>query len=150
MKGKGVLSVLLVVLLAGIAALSGCIPAGTDGEEGGFDWTIIIFLVVIFAIFYFLMIRPQQKRQKQHQQFTQDLKRGDRVVTIGGIYGEIESVNEDSIVLKLESGGTIRISRRAEVETIRSVGMMATIGFVGRLVMTSSTACRARSTALGC
>ena len=115
MKGKGVLSILLVVLLAGIATLSGCIPGtdGTDGEEGGFDWTIIIFLAVIFAIFYFLMIRPQQKRQKQHQQLTQELKRGDRVVTIGGIYGEIESVSEDSIVLKLESGGTVRMARNS-------------------------------------
>ena len=113
MKGKGVLSLLLVVLLAGIATLSGCVPAGTDGEEGGFDWTIIIFLAVILAIFYFLMIRPQQKRQKQHQQLTQDLKRGDKVVTIGGIYGEIESVSEDSLVLKTESGATVRMARNS-------------------------------------
>jgi preprotein translocase subunit YajC len=59
------------------------------------------------------MIRPQQRRQKQHQQLTQELKRGDKVVTIGGIYGEIESVSEDNFVLRTESGATIRMARNA-------------------------------------
>jgi preprotein translocase subunit YajC len=70
------------------------------------------------GIFYFLMIRPQQKRQKQVQQMNQDLKRGDRVVTIGGIWGEIESINDDSVLLKMESGATVRMAR-SSIASIR-------------------------------
>ncbi|MBI2860407.1 MAG: preprotein translocase subunit YajC [Chloroflexi bacterium] len=72
---------------------------------------MIIFLVLIFAAFYFLMVRPQRRRQKQHHDFVRELTRGDRVVTAGGIYGTIESLDEDSVVLKIESGTTIRIAR---------------------------------------
>jgi preprotein translocase subunit YajC len=72
---------------------------------------MIVFLVLIFAMFYFLMIRPQRKRQKEHQQLMEELRRGDRVVTVGGIYGVIESVSEDSVVIKLESGATMRVAK---------------------------------------
>ena len=71
----------------------------------------VIFLVIIFAAFYFLTIRPQRKKQKQHEELVQELRKGDRVITAGGIYGQIESMNEESIVLKIEGGGTIRIAR---------------------------------------
>ena len=71
---------------------------------------LIIFLVFIFGMFYFLMIRPQRKRQKEHQQLVEELKKGDKVITAGGIYGQIESLSQDSVVLKIESG-TIRIAR---------------------------------------
>jgi len=93
--------------------VDGCYPtqAPTEGEGGGFDWTIIIFLVLIFAVFYFLMIRPQRKRQKQQQQLMEGLQKGDKVITAGGIYGVIESLSEESIVLKVESGATIRVAR---------------------------------------
>ena len=62
-------------------------------------------------IFYFLLIRPQRKRQKQQQQLMEELKRGDKVITAGGIYGVIESVSEDSIIIKVESGATMRVSK---------------------------------------
>jgi preprotein translocase subunit YajC len=103
--------VLIVALLAAMALLGGCYP--TDTEGGGTSSTIylIVFLVLIFAMFYFLMIRPQRKRQKEHQQMMEDLRKGDKVITAGGIYGVIESVSEDSIVIKVESGATIRLSK---------------------------------------
>ena len=72
---------------------------------------MIIFLVLIFAVFYFLMIRPQRRRQKEHQQLVEELKRGDKVITAGGIFGVIESVSEDSIVIKVESGATMRVAK---------------------------------------
>ena len=50
-------------------------------------------------------------RQKEHQDFVEQMHRGDKVVTAGGIYGEIESVSEDNVVLKIEAGGTIRIAK---------------------------------------
>ena len=98
---------LLITLLVFIG---GCAPA-PEGGEGGFDWTIIIFLLLIFGVFYFLLIRPQRRRQKQHDELMQELKRGDKVITAGGIYGVVESLSDDSVVLKIESGVTIRIAR---------------------------------------
>ena len=91
--------------------LSGCVPSATEGGEGGFDWTIIIFLLLIFGVFYFLMIRPQRKRQKEHDHLMQELQKGDKVITAGGIYGVVESLNDESLVLKTESGATIRVAR---------------------------------------
>jgi len=105
------LALTAVLLITALVFAGGC-PMPTEGEEsGGFDWTIIIFLVLIFAVFYFLLIRPQRKRQKQQQELMQELKRGDKVITAGGIYGVIESVAEDSILIKVESGATMRVSK---------------------------------------
>ncbi len=97
-------------LLTGVAFLGGCIP--TDAEEGGTSiWTMLIFVVLLFGLMYFVMIRPQRKKQKEHQQLIEELKRGDRVVTAGGIYGTIESISEDSVTIKVESGATMRVAK---------------------------------------
>jgi len=72
---------------------------------------IIVFLVVIGLLFYFFMIRPQRKRQKEHEELVGQLRGGDRVITAGGIYGQVESVTQDSVVLKVESGATIRVTK---------------------------------------
>jgi len=100
---------LLAALLTTLVSIGGC--AAPEGAEGGFDWTIIVFLVLIFAMFYFLMIRPQRKRQKEHQKLVEELNKGDNVITAGGIYGVIESLSEDSIVIKVESGVTMRVAK---------------------------------------
>jgi len=75
------------------------------------DSTLVmfVFLALLFAMFYFLIIRPQRKRQKEHQGLLDSLKRGDKVITIGGIYGQVDTISEDSIVIKVESGATIRL-----------------------------------------
>ena len=101
-------------LLISLVFVAGCIPT-EDGEAAGFDPTIIIFLVLIFGVMYFLMIRPQRKRQKEHEQLVEELRKGDRVITAGGIHGVVESLSEDSIVLKIESGATMRVSRSSVV-----------------------------------
>jgi preprotein translocase subunit YajC len=72
---------------------------------------MIIFLVVIFAVMYLLMIRPRQKQQKQHEAMMQELKPGDRVIIAGGIYGQIESLGEDTAILRVESGATMKVAR---------------------------------------
>jgi preprotein translocase subunit YajC len=72
---------------------------------------MIIFLVVIFAVMYLLMIRPRQKQQKQHEAMMQELKPGDRVIIAGGIYGQIESLGEDTAILRIESGATMKVAR---------------------------------------
>ena len=97
-------------LLTGVAFSGGC---ATTTEGGGTTsiWTMLIFVVVLFALMYFVMIRPQMKRQKEHQRLIEELKRGDRVITAGGIFGVIESISEDSLVIKVESGATMRVAK---------------------------------------
>ncbi len=110
---------IITVLLLSVSCLGTTAPAGsgnttgTGEEQSTFDslWPMLIFLVAIFAIFYFVMIRPQRKRQKEHQEMMQGLNRGDKVITAGGIYGTIESVSEDSVVIKIESGTTMRVNK---------------------------------------
>lgn len=80
-----------------------------EGDLG--IWGPVIFLVAIFAIMYFLMIRPRQKQQKQQQEMIKELGAGDKVIIAGGIYGQIESLGEDTIILKIESGATMRVAR---------------------------------------
>ena len=102
---------LIVGLLVTLVFIGGCAPAGEP--TGGFDLTIILVMVLIFGVFYFLLIRPQRKRQKEHQRLVEELKRGDNVITAGGIYGVIESVSEDSVVIKVESGTTMRVAKNS-------------------------------------
>jgi len=70
---------------------------------------LIVFVVLIFAMMYFLMIRPQRKRQREQQELLQQIRKGEKVIFSGGIYGQVESVSEETIVLKLESGATMRV-----------------------------------------
>lgn len=64
------------------------------------DYSFIVMLVVLFAIMYFLMIRPENKRKKQAQEMRDSLKKGDVITSIGGIVGKIVSVNKDTIVIE--------------------------------------------------
>lgn len=100
-------SIMAIAVLA-----SGCVPAGTEGDNTSLI-TMALFLIGLFAIFYFLMIRPQRKRQKEHDTVMHSLQKGDRVITVGGMYGQIESIDPNSIVLKVESGTTIRMAKDA-------------------------------------
>jgi len=96
-------------LLTSVVFLGGCLPA--DAEGGTSIWTMLIFVVLLFGLMYFVMIRPQRKRQKEHQQLIEELKRGDRVVTAGGIHGVIDSISEDTVIIKVESGATMRVAK---------------------------------------
>ena len=100
----------LGLLMAAAAMLGGCAPA--EGEDTTTSTIyLVVFMVVLFGIFYFFIIRPQRKRQMDQQKMISELKPGDRVITIGGIMGRVESIREDSVVLKVESGATIRVVR---------------------------------------
>ncbi|MDR2072114.1 MAG: preprotein translocase subunit YajC [Spirochaetaceae bacterium] len=78
-------------------------------------------IVLIIAIFYFFIIRPQNKKQKETQRMLADLKKGDRIVTIGGIHGVIQSVREGSLILKVDENCKIEFSRNA-VASVESSG----------------------------
>ena len=104
-----VLGTIAGLLSSLLAFTGGCFP--TEEGEAVFDWTWIVFLVLIVGVFYFILIRPQQKRQKEHRQMMDELQRGDKVITAGGIYGRVESVSEDSVIIKVESGTTMRVAK---------------------------------------
>ncbi|MEA3253623.1 MAG: preprotein translocase subunit YajC, partial [Chloroflexota bacterium] len=71
-------------------------------DELGSIAPLILFFVLMFGAMYFFTIRPQRKRQKEHEELLQQIRKGEKVVTSGGIYGQIESMSDDSVVLKLE------------------------------------------------
>lgn len=70
-------------------------------------------LIILFVIFYFLLIRPQQKRAKEHKQMLSAIQKGDNVITSGGIHGKVASVNEDSITLEIADGVKVKVSKEA-------------------------------------
>ena len=75
--------------------------AATGGKGGSLF--MIIYLVVIFGAMYFLLIRPQKKKQKEEKKMRENLQVGDEIVTIGGIYGRVISLKEDTIVIESKS-----------------------------------------------
>lgn len=85
------------------------------GEGGGATGGIMSFLpfVAIIAIFYFLIIRPQNKKQKETQKMLSELKKGDRVVTIGGIHGTIQTVREKTVIVKVDENTKLEFSRNS-------------------------------------
>lgn len=95
-------------------------PAGQGGGGGGAA-QMIIFLVLIIVVFYFFMIRPQQKKQKQMQNFRDSLKKGDKIVTIGGIHGKILNTDETTFVIEVEDGTKLRIDKNAVAVDEREV-----------------------------
>ncbi|MDR1956875.1 MAG: preprotein translocase subunit YajC [Treponema sp.] len=86
--------------------------AAAAGGAGSFISTLIPFALII-AIFYFLIIRPQNKKQKETQRMLNTLKKGDKVVTIGGIHGVIQSVKESSVIVKVDEDTKLEFSRSA-------------------------------------
>ena len=92
--------------------LVGCPVAPGGGEGiGGSQITAILPFVLIFVLFYFLILRPQQKQQKSKQDMLKNLKRGDMVLTTGGIYGKILNIVEDVVTLEIAKGVSIRVAR---------------------------------------
>ncbi|RLC25541.1 MAG: preprotein translocase subunit YajC [Deltaproteobacteria bacterium] len=83
--------------------------AAGGGQPGGF--TAFIPLIIMFAIFYFLLIRPQQKKSKQHREMISALKKGDRVVTSGGIHGRITSADDNTVTVEIADRVRIKINR---------------------------------------
>ena len=91
--------------------------AGNAAAQGqGNQYQGIIMLVAMFAIFYFLLIRPQQKRAKQQKELVGGLKAGDSVVTAGGIHGKIIAVEETTVTLEVATGVKIKLNRASMTE----------------------------------
>lgn len=91
-------------LLSNLALLQAGAPA-----TGGLDiWSLLPFAGVIL-IFYFMIIRPQNKKQKETERMLKELKKGDKVVTIGGLRGEVQDVKDDTIVIKVDPDSNTKL-----------------------------------------
>ena len=86
--------------------------AGSAGAQGGASgWSSIIMIVALIAIFYFFMIRPQSKKQKEIKKFRDAMKKGDKVTTAGGIHGKIRDSKENVIILQIDDNVKITIDK---------------------------------------
>ena len=99
-------------MLAAIAYAMGA-PAGGAGQPQGAAGMVqsLLPLVIIFGIFYFLLIRPQQKKAKELKAMLDNLKKGDQVLTSGGIYGTIFSLTADEVTLIIADGVKVKVAR---------------------------------------
>jgi preprotein translocase subunit YajC len=104
---------MLLISLFGPETAHAMGTTGAQGEAAGGGSGMLIMLVAIFAIFYFLMIRPESKRRKERQQMIDSLARGDKVVTVGGLYGEVQDVHEDRIVLRINEDIKVEVAKTA-------------------------------------
>ena len=95
-------------------------PAGGEATPGS---TLMSFLplIAIIGIFYFLILRPQNKKQKETQKMLSTLKKGDRVITIGGIHGVIQSVKESTVIVKIDENTKVEFNRGA-ISSVSSQG----------------------------
>ena len=81
------------------------------GGGGGSQWMSFLPIILIFAVFYFLLIRPQQKRAKDHRALLSNLKVGDQVLTNGGIYGRVTGLRDDVLTLEISDKVRVKVSR---------------------------------------
>ena len=88
---------------------------GAQGGQGG-GLTMLLMLALIFVVMWLFMIRPQQKRQKQLNEFRNSLSKGDKVVTVGGIYGTIVEVNDNKVLLEIDKDVKIKVDKASLVK----------------------------------
>ena len=87
--------------------------AWAQGADAGGSLFSLLPLVVIFALFYFLLIRPQQKRAKQHKEMVAALKKGEEIVTNGGLLGKVTEVSDNFVTVEVSSGLNVSIQRQS-------------------------------------
>lgn len=83
------------------------------GAPGGSGIAQILPMLLIIVVFYFFMIRPQMKKAKESKQMRESLKKGDKIITIGGIHGKITDSDDTTFVIEVESGHRVRIEKTA-------------------------------------
>ena len=91
-------------------------------QQGGSMWSSLIFILLLIVVFWLFFIRPQSKRAKEEQKFRNELKKGDKVVTIGGFHGKITEVKETTVMLSVAPNMEVEIEKTALVKDGSSVG----------------------------
>src|SRR5690554_4160203 len=85
-----------------------------QAQQGGVkDFSSIFIFILIFVVFYFFMIRPQQKKQKEIQKARETMKAGDRVITSGGIYGKIKDVKENAFIIEIADNVRVKVDKNS-------------------------------------
>ena len=97
------------------------LQAQAGQQSGGGMGSFLIMMVLIVVVMYFLMIRPQQKKQKELVKFRDSLQKGDKVVTIGGIYGTVAEIKERVVLLEVDNNVKIRVDKSSLVKDISDV-----------------------------
>ncbi|MBM3709099.1 MAG: preprotein translocase subunit YajC [Actinobacteria bacterium] len=139
------MSIALICTLAVviIALFAGCtlFPAATDTAAGGTTtttepptgWRAIfanygtwIWLAILAVAFYFLLIRPQRMRSRKAQDLMSSIKRGDEIVTIGGFYGRVKDVRDDTIIITIAGGVDVKVAKSAISRVVTSQGIADT------------------------
>ena len=92
------------------------LQAAQAAPQQGSGWSMWIMLALIFVVMWFFMIRPQRKQQKELQNFRDSLKKGDKVVTVGGIYGTVCEIKEGTVLIEVDNNVKIRVSKNALVK----------------------------------
>jgi len=105
--------------IVNIAYAMGPAQQGGAGQGAGGLIGSLVPLILIFVIFYFLLIRPQQKRAKEHKTMIENLKKGDKIVTSGGIYGIIETVGSATVTVKIAENVRVKFGK-AYVASLRA------------------------------
>jgi len=82
-----------------------------QGDSQGGGASFLILMVGMIVVFYFFMFRPQQKKQKDQKKFIAEVKKGDKIVTVGGIYGRIFEISDDTVIIEVEKGAKIKIDK---------------------------------------
>ena len=90
--------------------------AGANGQAAGSSMGFLLMIVLIFVVMWLFMIRPQQKKQKEVEKFRQGLKKGDKVVTIGGLYGTVVEVKENTLLLEVDQNVKIKVDKASVVK----------------------------------
>ncbi len=90
--------------------------------QQGSSWSGILMIVLIFVIFWLFFIRPQNKRAKEQQKFRENLQKGDKVVTIGGIHGKVEEVRENTVLVNVDHNTKIEFEKSAIIPNASQVG----------------------------
>ena len=97
------------MLFPSLAHAMGAAPGGD--AAGGNPITAFLPLILMFGIFYFLLIRPQQKRSKEHRNLIANLKKGDRIITTGGLHGRVTGLDEVTLTVEIADKVRVKISR---------------------------------------
>ncbi len=105
------LDALISLLIQAEAAAGDAAQAGAEEVPQGNPWSSLIMIVALIAIFYFLMIRPQQKKQKEIKKFREGIKVGDRIITAGGIHGKVTAIKDDTFTIAIANDVNIKVDK---------------------------------------
>lgn len=95
--------------------------AQAAGQPAGGGWSMWVMLILIFVVMWLFMIRPQRKQQKELQKFREGLKKGDKIVTIGGIYGTVAEVSDKTLVIEVDNNVKIKVDKNSVVKDFSAV-----------------------------